>query len=110
MLNSGVNIVVWWPDWGDFLPFTLHFPPFLWWIFSCFHLACSGNKADFYLYAQMPGRYTLMGYLYISPPSLVLSLPLSVSLSLIFFFFSLPFPHVIEHILWSGQPIFACCK
>lgn len=74
MLNSHVNIVVWWPDSGDFLPFTLLFPPFLQWTFSCFHLHRFGNKADFYLYAQMLGRYNLMGYLYISPSSLILSL------------------------------------
>lgn len=49
------------------------FPPFLLWILFCFHLPCSGNKADFYLYAQMLGRCNLVGFLFSSPCSLFLS-------------------------------------
>ncbi len=68
----------------NFLSFTSLFSPFLPWILFCFHLPCSGNKADFYLYAQMLGRCNLVGFLYSSPSSLFLSLsssPAVLSLS-----------------------------
>lgn len=43
---------------------------------SVFILLCSGNKTDFYLYAQMLGRCNPMGFLYSFSCSLALSLPL----------------------------------
>lgn len=62
------------PILGIFSLLLCSFPLFLQWIFFCFHLPCSGNnKADFYLYAQMPGRSNLVGLLYISPCLLSLS-------------------------------------
>lgn len=64
------------PDSGDFLASTSLLSPLSssGFFFFCFHLPCSGNnKADFYLYAQMPGRSNLVGLLYISPSSLFLS-------------------------------------
>lgn len=70
----------------EIFSFTLLFSPFLQWILFCFHLPCSGNKADFYLYAQMLGRCNLVGFLYSSPCSLFLSLSLLPLLSFLYVF------------------------
>lgn len=66
----------WCPDFF----FTLLFSTSLQRILLCFHLPCSGNKADFYLYAQMLGRCNLLGFL-LQLSLFTLSLSRSLSLS-----------------------------
>lgn len=54
---------------------------------SVFILLCSGNKTDFYLYAQMLGRCNPMGFLYSFSCSLALSpSPSSSPMSFLYFF------------------------
>lgn len=78
------NAATRWPDSEGFLRLTLLFlpPPQLFFFLPplAFHLfsspTCSGNTADFYLYAQMLWRYGLVGHLHISPCSRALRPPL----------------------------------
>lgn len=83
MLNSHVNIVVWWPDSGDFLPFTLLFPPFLSPVFisialgirltSIYMLRCWGDTTSWDIFTSLPlHSFSLsLSFLYLIEPYIV---------------------------------------